>query len=121
MHISSVTRVFKSSTRGTFIGATFLSSFFFSVLYIYKIQDVYDLGFKTTFKGLYLSSSGLTISLYIPLFVGSSTAFLVMVLRKIRHKYQGKNGLKFFIELPIIFLYLIGTFIGSLLVIYLAS
>lgn len=116
----SISNIFKSCLKGTFLGATLtttLGAFLATALYI---NDNYSNPLAILSK-YYLSIKGLVFGILVPVFVGFTTAGLVMVLKKISSRFASNSSLKAIIAFLLLIAYISITFLGAIIILYLVS
>jgi purine-cytosine permease-like protein len=113
-------RIFKSSVKGTFFSATFLIALGALLATVFYLDDNYSNSF-TLLNKYYLSSTGLTLGVLIPIYVGAMTAALVFISKRFSNRVNAINSLRYIGLALLVLAYILTTFLGTLVVLYLGS
>jgi hypothetical protein len=111
---------FKSSVKGTFIGATSTTALATLLATALYINDNYSSPFAI-FSKYYFSLRGFAFGIVVPVFVGAMTTALVLLLKYVRLRLTSRRVAKIICIFLIIFAYFSTTFLGSIVIIYLGG
>ena len=112
--------IFKSSVKGTFVSSTLLIVISGLLATVFYLDNNYSNSF-TLLNKYYLSSTGLTLGVLIPIYVGAMTAALVFISKRFSNRINAINSLKY-LGFAILFVaYIPLTFIGVLTILYLGN
>jgi hypothetical protein len=112
--------IFKSSVKGTFVISTLLIAISALLATVFYLDDNYSNSFNLLNK-YYLSSTGLTLGLVIPVYVGAMTAALVLILKRFSNRVNSNNSLRYIGLTLLFFIYIPMTFLGVITILYLGS
>jgi hypothetical protein len=115
-----VLRIFKSSVKGTFISATFIIALGALLATVLYLDDNYSNSF-TLLNKYYLSSTGLTLGVLIPVYVGAITAALVFIAKRFSNRVNSINSLRYIGLALLVITYFLTTFLGAITILYLGS
>jgi purine-cytosine permease-like protein len=113
-------RIFKSSVKGTFFSATFLIALGALLATVFYLDDNYSNSF-TLLNKYYLSSTGLTLGVLIPIYVGAMTTALVFISKRFSNRVNSNNSLRYIVLTLLVFAYIPITFLGAVTILYLGS
>ena len=112
--------IFKSSIKGTFLSATFTTAFAALLATALYVNDNYS-NPVTIISKYYFSIRGFAFGIVIPVFVGVMTAGLVLVSKKVNHILAERKALKYLALSMLAIGYILLTFIGALVILYLGN
>jgi hypothetical protein len=112
--------IFKSSVKGTFISSTLLIAIGALLTTILYLDDNYSNSF-TLLNKYYLSSTGITLGLVIPVYVGAMTAALVLISKRFSNRVNSNNSLRYIGLTFLFFTYIPITLLGAITILYLGS
>jgi hypothetical protein len=111
---------FKSSVKGTFIGATSTTALGALLATSLYVNDNYS-NPLTILSKYYLSLRGFTFGVLVPIYVGLATAFLVFISKGITNKFNANMITTCFIRALLVISYVPAVFFGSLFILYLGN
>jgi len=112
--------IFKSSVKGTFVSSTLLIVISALLATVFYLDDNYSNSF-TLLNKYYLSSTGITLGLVIPVYVGAMTAALVFISKRFSNRVNAINSLRYIGLALLVISYILTTFLGALVVLYFGS
>ena len=114
---SPLVNIWKYPVKGTFLSATLLTAISALLATVFYIDNNYSKSF-TLLKKYYLSSTGITLGVLIPIYVGALTATLVSISKRIINRVNLNNPLRYIVLTLLIFAYILVTFLGALTILY---
>lgn len=115
-----IANIFKSSVKGTFLSATLTTAVAALLATVLYINDNYSNPF-TIISKYYFSIRGFAFGIVVPVFVGSMTAGLIVVSKKVNSKIVKLRPLKLTILIMLGIAYFPLTFCGALVILYLGA
>ena len=112
--------IFKSSVKGTFVSSTLLIVISALLATVFYLDDNYSNSF-TLLNKYYLSSTGITLGLVIPVYVGAMTAILVLISKRVSERFNLNNSLRYVALLLLVITYILATFLGAITILYLGG
>jgi hypothetical protein len=112
--------IFNSSVKGTFVSSTLLIVISALLATVFYLDDNYSNSF-TLLNKYYFSSTGLTLGVLIPVYVGAMTAALVFISKKFSNRLNSNNSLRYIGSTLLFFTYVPMTFLGAITILYLSS
>jgi hypothetical protein len=110
--------LFSSPIRGTFIGAFVLTALtYFASISVYLMNN-YEEDFFRMLRGTYSHFHGLSLGLFTPLLIASTSALLVKFYLWVNKALAGFKVAKYAITFGLFMAYLLITFMGTLGILY---
>jgi purine-cytosine permease-like protein len=111
---------FSSPVKGTFLSTTLLIAIGALLATVFYLDDNYSNSF-TLLNKYYLSSTGITLGLVIPVYVGAVTALLVFMFKRVSDRFNLNNSLRYVALLSLVITYIFATFFGAITILYFGS
>lgn len=109
--------IFKSSVKGTFIGATLTTALGALLATSLYVNDNYSNPLSILSK-YYLSLRGFTFGAVVPIYVGLVTAGLLLISKKIIFNFNSYFVLRCLTAMLVAIVYIAVIFLGSILILY---